>query len=471
MVSTQRGQENVVIIGGGIAGLSAAVAAAERSALGGVTLVERAKPHEAGGNTRWTSAFFRMDDIYDPGANFTEDIISFSGGKTSEAYVRRLAETLPEAMEWVQSHGVRFRKAQTYFINSSRARLQPVGGGEELVRRLTAVALSLGVNIQYETTALGLVTDPAGEVTAVRVDDGKGERLIDAKAVIIASGGFEGNPAIMEREVGDHSRALRLIAPGCAFNQGEGIEMALQVGAQRGGEWDNFHAEPVDPRSADAEALVMVFPYGILVNKQGRRFVDEGSGTVDEIYEGVAREISRQQDNLAYFITDEHFKAVTARDKGILTSVRPYEAGTLAELAEKIGVDSGALAETVSQYNAATTDGHFDWRAPDGLSTSGLDPEKSNWAFPLTSPPFIAYPVSCSVVFTFGGLGTDSAGHVLRLDGAPFANLYAAGECTGIYYSKYPGGTSVMRGLAFGRLVGISAAGQMDALPSGAASE
>ncbi len=462
MTGTTKERANIVIIGGGIAGLTAAVVAAEQFTTGHVILIERAKAHEAGGNTRWTSAYFRMDDVYDPGPNFVEDIISFSGGKTSEAYVRRLAEALPEAMEWIQGHGVRFRKAQTYFINSTRARLQPVGGGEELVTRLTIAAGKLGVDMQYETTALALITDAAGSVVAVRVRDANGERRIDAGSVIIASGGFEGNPATMAREIGDYSKTLRLIAPGCRFNRGEGIEMALQIGARRGGEWQNFYAEPVDPRSGDAEALVMVFPYGILVNKQGLRFVNEGAGTVDEIYEGVARAISRQQDNVAYFITDAHFQAVAARARGILTSVRPIEEETLAGLAGKIDIDGETLAETVRQYNAATTDGHFDWRTPDGLSTQGLDPEKSNWAFPLTSPPFLIYPISCAIVFTFGGLDTDEFGRVLRTDGTAFANLYAAGECTGIYFQKYAGGTSVMRGLTFGRLAGIRAAEQME---------
>jgi tricarballylate dehydrogenase len=241
-------------------------------------------------------------------------------------------------------------------------------------------------------------------------------------------------------------------------NRGEGIRMALDAGAARAGQWDSFHAEPVDPRSADAEALVMVFPYGILVDRHAERFVDEGRGTVDETYEATARAVWARDGGTAWFITDTQLDRVTDRERGLLTGVKPVVADTLAELADATGLPVDALTSTVTAFNAATGEGEFDWRRPDGLATTGLEPRKSNWAVPLAAPPFRAWPVSCAIVFTFGGLATDERARVVRDDGSTIAGLYAAGECTGLYHGKYPGGTSVLRGMIFGRTAGIDAA-------------
>jgi tricarballylate dehydrogenase len=454
-------QATVVIVGAGIAGLSAAVAAAERLRQTGnpgqVLLVDRAAEHEAGGNTRWTSAYFRLDDLYDPGPSFVDDLMSFSAGRTPEPYVRRLVELLPETMEWIQDMGVRFRTMPTYFINSVRRRLQPVGGGEALLAALTRAALQHGVTIRYGTTAHGLRTDESGAITAVDLNDGEQQLTVQTRSVVIASGGFEGDNGWLDSEIGPGGAQLRTIAPGGAFNRGEGIAMALAAGAARAGQWDSFHAEPVDPRSGDAEALVMVFPYGILVNRDGLRFTDEGRGTIDETYEGLARAVWRQPGGIAYFITDQQHLSVEAWKRGLLTSVRPIEASTLDDLATATGIPAGTLRRTVEEFNASAPAGTFDWHQPDGLATAGLEPPKSNWAVPLTTMPFVCYPVSCAIVFTFGGLMTDTGAQVLRADGTAMPGLYAAGECTGIYYGKYPGGTSVMRGMVFGRVAGAEA--------------
>jgi tricarballylate dehydrogenase len=470
MSSTTAEQVAVVVVGGGVAGLSAAVSAAEalRGKPGRVVLVDRGSPEEAGGNTRWTSAYFRLDDLYEPGPNFVSDLAAFSDGRTPEAYVRRLVELLPESMEWIQGHGVRFKTAQTYFINSSRKRLQPVGGGESIVRTLTQAASDLRVDIRYRTVAEELVVSRDGVVTGVVVTDGDGvTRDIAGDAVIIASGGFEGNPELLSAELGPKGVDLRQISPGGQLNRGEGITMGLCAGAKRAGEWDNFHAEPVDPRSGDPEALVMVFPYGILVNRAGRRFVDEGRGTVDETYESTSRAIWREDGSLAYFITDQHFDQVSDRARGILTGEKPVVADSVAELATALGLPAEELLRTVEEFNESIeTSAAFDWRTPDGRKTTGIEPAKSNWAVPLVAPPFLAYPVTCAIVFTFGGLATDDLGRVLDDADEPIPGLFAAGECTGIYFGKYPGGTSVMRGLVYGRLAALTAVRQA---PSSAA--
>jgi tricarballylate dehydrogenase len=450
---------DVVVVGSGIAGLSAAVAAAEQlDGSGSVLVVDRAPEAEAGGNTKWTAAYFRLDDVYEPDENFVDDVIGFSDGRTPRWYVEALVERLPETMEWIQGHGARFRRYPTYFINSARPRLQPTGGGEGLLTTLRPVAERLGVRFRYETTAQGLVTDDAGRVTGLQVTGPDGPDTIPARTVVIASGGFEGDPEFLTEELHADASTLLPIAPSVTNNRGEGIRMALAAGAGRAGQWDTFHAEPVDPRSGDAEALVMVFPYGILVDRHGQRFLDEGRGTVDETYESTARAVWARDGGTAWFITDQQFERVDDRQRGLLTSVKPVTAGTVGELAEATGLPVDALAGTVEGFNAAVVGGEFDWRRPDGLHTEGIEPPKSNWALALDSPPFVAYPVACSIVFTFGGLATDVHGRVVRDDGTAIDGLYAAGECTGLYHGKYPGGTSVLRGMIFGREAGTDAA-------------
>jgi len=456
---------DVVVVGAGIAGLSAAVSAAEEGAR--VLVVDRASEQEAGGNTRWTAAYFRLDNVYEPDENFVDDLVGFSDGRSPRWYVEALVERLPETMEWIQGHGVRFRRFPTYFINSARPRLQPHGGGEALLAALRPAALGLGVEFRYSTAAEGLVMG-GGVVSGLRASGPEGAVTIPTRAVVIASGGFEGDPTFLSESFGRDASTLLPIAPSVAGNRGEGIRMALEAGAAKAGQWDSFHAEPVDPRSPDPEALVMVFPYGVLVDRHGRRFLDEGRGTVDETYEATARAVWARDGGTAWFVTDSQLDRVADRERGLLTGVKPIVADTLEELAAATGLPREQLEQTISDFNAATTDGEFDWRRPDGLATTGLEPPKSNWALPLVEAPFRAWPVSCAIVFTFGGLATDARARVVREDASPIDGLYAAGECTGLYHGKYPGGTSVLRGMIFGRLAGIDAA--RNASPSSTAS-
>jgi tricarballylate dehydrogenase len=451
---------DVLVVGTGIAGLSCAVAAAESlDGAGSVVVLDRATRAESGGNTRWTAAYFRLDDLYEPGPNFVDEVVAFSGGRTPRWYVDELIARLPETMEWIQDKGVRFDRRATYFINSSRPRLQPRGGGEALLTALRPAAENRGVRFQYQTTAEALDLGTAGHVVGLKVRGPEGPATVQARTVVIASGGFEGDRDWLTEQLGADASTLLPIAPSVPLNRGEGIRMALAAGAARAGQWDSFHAEPVDPRSPDPEALVMVFPYGILVDRHGERFIDEATGTVDEIYERVARAVWARDGGTAWFITDQQLHRVTDHRRGLLTGVGPIVADTVPELAAATGLPAEKLLRTVARFNAAVPRaGEFDWRRLDGLSTSGLEPAKSNWALALERAPFLAYPVACSMVFTFGGLATDSRARVVREDGTPIPGLYAAGECTGLYHGKYPGGTSVLRGMVFGRLAGIDAA-------------
>lgn len=452
-------QFDVVVVGCGAAGLAAAVACAEEGSDLNVAVVERADRQHRGGSTRWTGAYMRLADPYTLAPSFVEDMVSFSNGRSDEAYIQSFAERIPEAMDWAQSHGLRFRPQPTIFVTRSKPRVLPVGGGEQIVEKLATAAESRGVHFLYETTAFALVTDESGAVAGVRTRGADGRtRVLSAGAVVIACGGFEGNPEMLVQYLGPEADQLRNISPGGTFNKGEGIRMALDIGALPAGEYGSFHAEPIDPRSVNPEAVVMVFPYGILVNADGRRFVDEANGTSDETYEHIARRIWGQPGHTAYFIGDQRIQSVPGRDHAILTEKSPITADTIGALAAAIGVPAAALTATVAAYNAAAGSGSFAPGELDGVSTQGIEPAKSNWAFPLDAPPFIAYPMACAIVFTYGGIGTNTEAQVLSGDAVAIPGLFAAGECTGLYYGKYPGATSVLRGLVFGRVAGQNAA-------------
>jgi tricarballylate dehydrogenase len=446
---------DVVVIGAGVGGLSAALAASEGLASSGgrVVLLEKAPQPQSGGNTKWTDAYFRLEDVYEPAAGFVEDMLEFSQGKTDRAYVEKLVAELPYAMDWVQSHGVRFHRRPTYFVTASRPRMMPVGGGESLVRHLTAACDKAGVEINYGAAVTGL--ERAGTDVLVSVEQ---DHTLRTRACIAACGGFEGDPARLAQHLGEPARQIKPIAPGGAFNTGEVIDMLLRLGAAPAGEWSNFHGEPVDARSTQPEASVMVFTYGILLDNAGKRFIDEGRGTVDETYEDLARAILVRPGCRAAFVADATLLEVPGIERGLLTDRAPFRADSLEELAELLELDGPTFVATVAEYNAAPRHGAYDPSRPDGLHTDDISPPKSNWATRIEKPPFLGIPLTTDIVFTYGGVATDDRARAVDADGQALPGLYAAGECTGIYHHKYPGATSVMRGLVYGRVAGREAA-------------
>jgi tricarballylate dehydrogenase len=483
MAMTGPGSTDVIVVGCGIAGLSAAVSALQAGVQ--VIVLERAPKEERGGNTRWTESLLRMKSETEVSDDFEAHFIANAGHHLDPSLVREAARdyrdwppivrtlgfTDPEliasfaasagpTLAWLKTFGIRFDFLPTYFITSSSPRMAPVGGGLALVEALAEAAERHGGRILYETAARQLLRDSAGRILGVRTVDRAGRsHALHGRSVILASGGFEGNPELLTRYLGPPARYLRPVARGGYYNKGEGIQMALAAGAAPAGDYGAFHAEPIDPRSGATEPVVLVFNYGILVNRLARRFTDEAPKTVDATYEAITREIWEQPGGIAYVVLDAGIADVPNWRKSVRSDQPPVEAPSIATLAERLGLDPGALEATVQGYNRACPDGAaFKPLALDGLATRGLEPRKSNWARPLVRPPFLAYPVTCANCFTFGGVKVDTDARVLDLDGVPIEGLYAAGEVMGLYYGTYTGATSVLRGAVFGRKAGLHAA-------------
>lgn len=450
---------DVVVVGAGAAGLSAALTAVEGAPGARVAVLERSTRDIRGGNTRWSGAYLRLQDTTTPVSNLVEYAVTASKGYASRDYYEALVREVPEAFDWLHEQGVVLKNLPTIFLTQSASRFQPVGGGVNIVEPLFAQLESTDATIFYEVAAETLLTDAHGAVVGVRVRGTEGTRNLRAGAVVLACGGFQGNRELMTKYIGRNAYRVPPISRGGANNRGDGLRMALEVGAATEGQFDLFHAEPKDPRSEVAEAVVMSFPYGILVNTAGERFMDEAGKTVDLTYESVARTILQQEDSIGYAVFDQQVTSVPGYRNAIGTDVDPIQADSIEGLEALIGLPAGALVRTVTDFNAAcASDVPFDWSRLDGLAAQPAgQPRKSNWARPLTHGPFFAYPQICANVFTFGGVKTDLAAQVVTSDGHPITGLYGAGEMTGLYYEAYAGSTSVMRSITFGRIAGRNA--------------
>ncbi|HRD76615.1 MAG TPA: FAD-dependent oxidoreductase [Hyphomicrobiaceae bacterium] len=475
---------DMVVVGSGIAGLSAAVTARHRGA--SVCILERAPPEDRGGNTRWTEAFLRMKSEHAVAEDFISHFAKHAGhhldpelvaetagdfasrsaiartlGFSDPDLIARFADEAPAAVQWLKGFGVRFGFLPMYFITTSTTRLGTVGGGRAMIEALGAWADANGIATHYRTTARALMQDETGAVVGVEaVADRNRPVRFRAPAVVLACGGFEGNPEMLARYLGPQSRYIRPVARGGYYNRGEGLAMALAIGAAPSGDWARFHAEPLDPRSGAPEPVVMVFNYGILVDTRGRRFTDEAPSSADATYEAVTRIIGEQPEGMAWLILDARIDRIAGWQRAVRSDQPAIEAPSLADLALRIGVPPDELAATVKAFNAAVVspEAAFDPERPDGVRTrAGYEPRKSNWAFPLAVAPWRAYPIICGNCFTFGGLKVDPDARVLNMDGEAIPGLYAAGETIGLYWGTYTGATSVLRGAVFGRIAGAAA--------------
>jgi tricarballylate dehydrogenase len=457
--------QRLVVVGHGAAGLAAALSAAELARsldLGiDITLLEKSREAEAGGNTRWSPSYMRLDapDRLAPG--FEDDMQQSSGGLADESYFRTLAENAVQTIGWLGTHGVEF-VTPIYYLSAGPARIQPVGGGSAIVAKLADAAKRAGVKALYESRATRLVMAEGHRICDVDIESSGGvTTTLNADAVVLASGGFQGNLAMMRAHFGPAAEAIKLISPGTRFDTGDGIRMATDQGAQISGDWNGMHTEPVDPRSQNSAPVVLVYPYGIVVDQDGHRFFDEGGGLVHETWEVFARDIHFGRPNhIAYAILDSRLFDIPDYQRAIRSEVPPYQSGSLEDLAAQIGIPAHNLRKTVDAFNAAATGdvARFDATRCDGLAAADtLKPPKSNWARPITKPPYLAYPLVGAVAYTFGGLATNEKAEVLS-DRGPISGLYAAGETTGHFYRTAPNAVSVLRALVFGRIAGQEAA-------------
>jgi tricarballylate dehydrogenase len=472
---------DVIVVGFGAAGLAAALGAVDAGIARqerdlSIIVIERAPRSERGGNTRWSTATFRMKDPN----TLNDDFVSAFGPRTvdSDEYVSVLAARAVDTVAWTIDKGLVFNPEPDLYLTSDDPRIWPEGAGAAIVEVLGARvedaargrffgpggSLAMGVEVQYETTATALVIDEEGGVAGLVVETPTGEsKTILAGAVILASGGFQGSEPMMSEHIGFFVPPISL---GGRHNRGEGIRMALDAGATATGQWNEYHPLPADPRTSESglmtfAAVMQTVPYSVLVDVNGRRFMDEGADSMDHLYDVVGRAVQLQPRQTAHAVFDQKVQRIPGWSRAVSKDIvlDPFHADTLAELAVLIGAPVDTLVETVTAFNAAvgSADG-FDPTRKDGVATApGFDPPKSNWALRIDEAPFYAFPVTCAGVFTFGGIGTNGSAEVVDGNGVPIRGLFAAGEMTGLYHGDYVGATSVLRGLVFGKIAGEGA--------------
>jgi tricarballylate dehydrogenase len=451
---------DIVVVGHGAAGLSAALSAAEAARSRGtqarIIVLECAPESELGGGSRWSPSNMRMRAPDDVAPGFEEEIFEQSGGHADRAYFGRLAREAVPTIGWLESHGIAFHRP-VYYLSVGPPRIQPVGGGAAIVSALLDAAKQAGVSFLYNSAARELVAGGRGGIAGVRLESGQ---TLPANAVVLACGGFEGNAEMLRRHFGDAGECMPPISPGTPFNTGAGIRMAIEAGALSAGDWNGMHAEPIDPRSKESAPVVLVYPYGIVVDRNGQRFFDEGGGLVHETWEAFARQLHfATPGRKAWAILDRRLFEIADYGRAIRSEVPPVRAGSIGELAALVDIPPAALMATVASFNAAANGDarRFDATRTDGLATAaGYEPAKSNWARPLAQPPYLAWPLVGAIAYTFGGVATNADAEVLGKAG-PIRGLYAAGEITGHFHGTAPNAVAMLRALVFGRIAGSNA--------------
>ena len=483
---------DVIVVGGGNAAFCAALAAHEHGA--SVVMLEAAPLDEAGGNSAFTAGAMRVvyngvEDILKlvPDLSDTEIETTDFGTYTQDEFFDDMARVTqyradPDLVEtlvtqsldtliWMREKGVRFVPIygrQAFKIDGKfkfwgGLTLETVGGGPGLIEMWTDIAKREEIDIRYETRALSLISDN-NRVTGVKVRDNEGEYDLTGRTVILACGGFQANTEMRTRYLGPGWDLAKV--RGTRFNTGEGIRMALDIGASPNGNWSGCHAVGWEMNAPEFGDLAVgdqfqkhSYPFAIMVNATGKRFVDEGADFRNYTYAKYGRVILEQPGQFAWQIFDQKTKHLQ-RDEYNIRQITKVTANTIEELARKLdGVNEDAFIEEIKAYNSAVrNDVGFNPNIKDGKSTDGLAINKTNWANTIDEPPYEGYAVTCGVTFTFGGLRINNEGEVLNRDMKPIRGLFAAGELVGgIFYFNYPGGSGLTSGAVFGKQAGVSA--------------
>jgi tricarballylate dehydrogenase len=454
---------DVLVIGGGNAALCAALTAREAGA--SVLLLEASPREWRGGNSQHTRNLRCMHDAPEdvltdayPEEEFWQDLKKVTAGRTDEALARLVIRESSRVRPWMARHGVHFQPSLSGTLHLSRTNAFFMGGGKALVNAYYRSAEAHGVRVRYAAPVGSLELDGPHFVAARLAS---GER-IEAKTAVVASGGFESNREWLREAWGCNERgewpADRFLIRGTRFNQGVLLKDLLAQGADAIGDPTQAHMVAIDARAPlyDGGICTRVdcVSLGIMVNREGRRFYDEGEDFWPKRYAIWGRLVAMQPGQVAHSIIDA--KAI---GRFMPPVFRGERADTLEDLAGQLGLPVGSFVQSVCVFNAACRPGTFDHATLDDCVTAGLTPPKTHWARPIDTPPFFGYTLQPGVTFTYLGLKVDARASV-HFGGRPSANLFAAGEVMAgnVLGQGYTAGVGMTIGTVFGRIAGTAAA-------------
>jgi len=455
---------DILIAGGGNAALCAAITAAEHGAR--VLIAETAPKAYRGGNSRHTRNFRSMHTA--PTATLTEsyleneyfdDLLRVTKGRTDEELARMTIRASADCTAWMGARGVRFQPSLSGTLSLSRTNAFFLGGGKALVNAYYRTAERLGVDVWYESEVRHVTLDD-GFFTGAEIVTTGGTRRVAARALIAASGGFQGDIDWLASAWGPAAR--NFLIRGTPFNKGRLLRDLLDQGVEPVGDPTQCHCVAIDGRAPKFDGGIATrldcVPFSVVVNRDGERFYDEGEDVWPKRYAIWGRLVAQQPDQVAYSIID-HTSAEL-----FMPSVYPaISAQTIPELASKLGLDAARLAATIEAFNAGCrkfrAGAAFKPMELDGLATDGVSPPKTNWARPIETPPFHGYPLRPGVTFTYLGVKVDGRARVRMADGTPAANVWAAGEIMAgsILGEGYLAGFGMTIGTVFGRIAGEEA--------------
>ncbi len=450
---------DVIVVGGGNAALVAAISAREQGC--SVLLLERAAENDRGGNTRHTRNIrcaHTTGDRFSAGEYRHEelwrDLCGVGTGPTNERLASLTVQRSEELPAWMSRHGISWQAPLKGTLQLGRTNRFFLGGGKALLNRYFQTAASIGVRIEYESYVEGLCIEERNcSGVQVRRADGS-VRVLGAAAVICASGGYESNLGWLERYWGEAVRNFHVRGP--RHNDGRVLEALYDAGACSAGEERGFHAVAVDARSPRFDGGIATridaIPLGIVVNQRGLRFYDEGEDLWPKRYAIWGRLLAEQDAQIGYCLWDAKVHGTFLPPLyGALTAT------SIEELGVRLGLDPAVISTTVGAYNRSIPQDRVVDRARlDGCSTSGVNPPKSNWAQRLDTPPYYGIPLHPGITFTYRGVAVNDGAHVVRTDGEPFHNLFAAGEIMSgnILSTGYLAGFGMTIGTVWGRIAG-----------------